>query len=134
MRCGKLTRIFSIWSLTLEISGRQGLVSVKKIKNNLLASVLILTVVPSSVKVGRGVIEQCYFLISQKLLEIDEVKICLPPSESTPTSDFTDISHCRPLRQDPYIGLKLWQSDVAPMRKISPPGDDRVHCKNGSID
>jgi len=53
------------------------LISTKKIKNNLLASVLILTVVPSSIKVGRGVIEQCYFLISQKLLEIDEVSIPL---------------------------------------------------------
>lgn len=49
------------------------MISVKKIKNNLLASVLILTVIPSSVKVGKGVIEQCYFLISQRLLETDEV-------------------------------------------------------------
>jgi len=59
--------------LNIKRRGRQGLISAKKIKNNLLASVLILTVIPPSVKVGRGVIEQCYFLISQKLLEIDDV-------------------------------------------------------------
>jgi len=58
-----------------EMRGRQGVISVKKIKNNLLASVLILTVIPSSVKVGKGVIEQCYFLISQRLLETDETSL-----------------------------------------------------------
>lgn len=36
---------------------------------------LILTVIPPFVKVGRGVIEQSYFLISQKLLALDEACI-----------------------------------------------------------
>lgn len=75
MKCGEYpAQLFTpICNSRLECSGRQGLVSTKKIKSNLLASVLILTVIPSSVKVGRGVIEQCYHLISQKLLEVDEV-------------------------------------------------------------
>jgi hypothetical protein len=55
-------------------SGRQGLISAKKIKNNLLAAVLILTVIPSSIEVGLPVIEHCCFLISQKLLDSDEVR------------------------------------------------------------
>lgn len=53
--------------------GRQGLISIKKIKSNLLAAVLVLTVIPPSAKVGRGAIEHCYLLISQKLLALDEV-------------------------------------------------------------
>lgn len=53
--------------------GRQGAISAKKIKNNLLAAVLILTVIPASVKVGEAVIEHCCFLITQKLLEVGEV-------------------------------------------------------------
>ncbi|TFK60204.1 clathrin-coated vesicle protein [Pluteus cervinus] len=55
-----------------QMSGRQGLISTKKIKNNLLASVLILTVVPPNVKLGQPVVEHCCFLISQKLLEKDD--------------------------------------------------------------
>lgn len=56
-------------------SGRRGTISTKKVKNNMLAAVLVLTVVPSWVKVGRAVIEHCCFLISQKLSDSDEVTI-----------------------------------------------------------
>ncbi|KAF8648973.1 hypothetical protein AX16_006087 [Volvariella volvacea WC 439] len=58
-----------------QMSGRQGLISAKKVKNNLLASVLILTVVPPTTKIGLPVIEHCCSLISQKLLESDEISI-----------------------------------------------------------
>ncbi|KAF8998676.1 armadillo-type protein [Cyathus striatus] len=58
-----------------EMRGRQGLISAKKTRNNLLAAVLILTVVPSSVKVGRAALEHCCFLISQKLLDADEISL-----------------------------------------------------------
>ncbi|TFK38873.1 clathrin-coated vesicle protein [Crucibulum laeve] len=58
-----------------EMRGRSGAISTKKIKNNLLASVLILTVVPPSVKVGQAVIEHCCFLISQKLVEGEEISL-----------------------------------------------------------
>ncbi len=54
--------------------GRQGFISTKKVKNNLLAAVLILTVIPPTVKVGRAVLEHACFLISQKLLDADEVR------------------------------------------------------------
>ncbi|KAJ7205156.1 clathrin-coated vesicle protein [Mycena haematopus] len=58
-----------------EMGGRQGTISAKKIKNNLLAAVLILTVIPPSVKVGSAVIEHCCFLISQKLLDAGEMSL-----------------------------------------------------------
>ncbi|KAI0717727.1 ARM repeat-containing protein [Cerioporus squamosus] len=58
-----------------EMSGREGPMCNKKIKCNLLAAVLILTVLPPTVQVGRPVIEHCCFLISQKLVEGSEVSL-----------------------------------------------------------
>ncbi|PPQ91330.1 hypothetical protein CVT25_003770 [Psilocybe cyanescens] len=55
--------------------GRHGAISTKKVKNNMLAAVLILTVVPSWTKVGRAVIEHGCYLISQKLLDADEMSL-----------------------------------------------------------
>lgn len=43
----------------------------------MLAAVLVLTVVPSWVKVGRAAVEHACYLISQKLLDVDEVRF--PP-------------------------------------------------------
>jgi HEAT repeat-containing protein 5 len=43
------------------------------VKNNLLAGVLILTVAPPTAKVGLAAIEHCCFLITQKLLDLEEV-------------------------------------------------------------
>ena len=60
-------------------SGRQGPACAKKVKNNMLAAVLVLTVIPNWVTVGRAVVEHCCFLITQKLLEEDEVRICPMP-------------------------------------------------------
>ncbi|KAJ3824050.1 clathrin-coated vesicle protein [Lentinula raphanica] len=60
-----------------EMRGRQGVACTKKVKNNLLATVLILTAIPPTVKVGQAVLEHACFLISQKLLETHEVSICL---------------------------------------------------------
>ena len=53
--------------------GRHGAISSRKIKNNMLAAVLVLTVVPVWVKIGRAVVEHGCFLISQKLLDVDDV-------------------------------------------------------------
>ena len=57
--------------------GRHGAISTKKIKNNMLAAVLVLTIVPVWVKVGRTVVEHGCFLISQKLLDADDVSSVL---------------------------------------------------------
>jgi hypothetical protein len=61
-----------------EMRGREGSISTNKVKNNFLAAVLILTVIPPSVKVGQGVISRCCFLIAEKLSDAHEVgHICI---------------------------------------------------------
>ena len=44
----------------------------------MLAAVLVLTVIPNWVKIGRPVVEHCCFLITQKLLEDEDVSIIQP--------------------------------------------------------
>ncbi|KAI0277285.1 clathrin-coated vesicle protein [Russula aff. rugulosa BPL654] len=56
-----------------EMRGREGSISTNKVKNNFLAAVLILTVIPPSVKVGQGVINRCCFLIAEKLSDAHEM-------------------------------------------------------------
>ncbi|TRM58754.1 armadillo-type protein [Schizophyllum amplum] len=48
-----------------EMRGREGPAVTKKIKNNFLAAVLVLTVIPSSVKIGQPVVEHTCFLITE---------------------------------------------------------------------
>lgn len=55
--------------------GRQGPISDKKVKNNMLVAVVVLTVIPNWVKIGRPVVEHFCFLITQKLLEDEDVSI-----------------------------------------------------------
>ncbi|OSD03664.1 ARM repeat-containing protein [Trametes coccinea BRFM310] len=57
------------------MSGREGPMCNKKIKSNLLAAVLVLTVIPTTVPVGRPVIEHCCFIISQKLVDGGELSL-----------------------------------------------------------
>ncbi|THH07979.1 hypothetical protein EW145_g3009 [Phellinidium pouzarii] len=52
-----------------EMRGRQGAISSMKITNNLLAAVLILTVVPPHIGFSETALAYCCSLISQKLLE-----------------------------------------------------------------
>ena len=56
-----------------ECSGRSGAVVALKTKNNLLAAVLVLTVTPATMKISKAALEQCAYLISQKLGEGPEV-------------------------------------------------------------
>ncbi|KAF9444651.1 clathrin-coated vesicle protein [Macrolepiota fuliginosa MF-IS2] len=58
-----------------EMRGRVGVISTRKIKTNMLAAVLILTVVPVAVQVGRAAIEHTCFLVIQKLLENNETSL-----------------------------------------------------------
>lgn len=57
-----------------ECSGRSGTVVTLKTKNNLLAAVLVLTVTPATMRISKAVLEQCAYLISQKLGESPEVR------------------------------------------------------------
>ncbi|CAA7266119.1 unnamed protein product [Cyclocybe aegerita] len=55
--------------------GRRGAISTKKMKTNMLALVLILTIIAPWVKIGRAVVEHACFLISQKLSDADETSL-----------------------------------------------------------
>jgi hypothetical protein len=63
----------------------------------MLAAVLVMTVVPSWVRIGRAVIEHACYLISQKLLENNEVSSsglgCQIIDES-PTKLTLTMAHC----------------------------------------
>lgn len=59
--------------LLLFISGRSGAISTKKVKNNLLAVVLILSVLPPTVRIGQTVVERCCFILSHKTMDSDDV-------------------------------------------------------------
>ncbi|GJJ09041.1 hypothetical protein Clacol_003263 [Clathrus columnatus] len=81
-----------------EMSGRVGLGASNKVKNNLLAAVLILTVIPSSLTVSRTVVDHCCFIISQKLLESDETSLtsahCAKTLVATASSGNPVLQYC----------------------------------------
>lgn len=87
-------------------SGREGLISSKKVKSNLLAAVLILAGLPSKVKVARGVVEHLCFMISQKLEEHDDVRSSLSMIVTTSEFKDTDGYRCCALRKN-YHGRCL---------------------------
>ncbi|KAJ7066512.1 clathrin-coated vesicle protein [Mycena amicta] len=99
-----------------EMGGRQGLISAKKIKNNLLAAVLILTVLPPSVKVGEPVIEHCCYLITQKLLDVGELSLpavhCAKTLIVASTSGNPLLHHCTRLL---IPGLVEYIAKMAPL-------------------
>ncbi|KAH9916212.1 clathrin-coated vesicle protein [Fomitopsis serialis] len=81
-----------------EMRGRQGVISTRKIKTNLLAAVLILTVIPPNVKVGRAILDHCCFLLSQKLSDADEASLtaahCAKTLILASTSGNAVLRHC----------------------------------------
>jgi len=91
-----------------EMRGREGSISTNKIKNNFLAAVLILTVIPPSVKVGQGVISRCCFLIAEKLSdsnEVSHIRVIGYLDNSLIETDGVDGSS---LRKDFNHGVCLW--------------------------
>ncbi|KAF9499159.1 clathrin-coated vesicle protein [Pleurotus eryngii] len=54
------------------MSGRSGAISTKKVKNNLLAVMLILSVLPPTVRIGKSVVERCCFILSHKTMDNDD--------------------------------------------------------------
>lgn len=48
------------------------MIASRKVKSNLLAAVLILTVIPPTAKLGRPAVEHCCFVISQKLVDSND--------------------------------------------------------------
>ncbi|KAG9005771.1 hypothetical protein FRB90_010205, partial [Tulasnella sp. 427] len=80
--------------------GRERVAAVIIVKNNLLASVLIITVVPPTVKLSRTVVEHCCYLISQKPEEgaTSEISItaahCAKTIMITATTGNSVLRHC----------------------------------------
>jgi hypothetical protein len=105
--------------------------SAKKVKNNLLAAVLVLTVIPLTVKVSQNVIERCCFLISQQLLEMDEVR-CLTIDFSFIDDELViiDILTCRPMRQDTGCCVYFGECPAASVFQVIDAWLDRVCCKD----
>ncbi len=93
----------------------------KKIKCNLLAAVLILTVLPPTVQVGRPVIEHCCFLISQKLVEGSEVglQFLLEHSRVIEPSNHLGLLDGCTLREDSHHGVDVWQSSSASVHQAA---------------
>lgn len=108
-------------------SGREGLISSKKIKSNLLAAVLILAGLPSKVKVARGVVEHLCFVISQKLEENDDVRS--PLSTIIMTSEFknTDCYRCCSLCKN-HHGRCLYQRLASDLRAAFVTRVDPFRC------
>ncbi|GAA5914098.1 hypothetical protein JCM5296_003575 [Sporobolomyces johnsonii] len=52
-----------------EMRGRKSASAIRKTKNNLLAAVLLLTALPTNVKIGQEVVEHACFLITETALE-----------------------------------------------------------------
>ena len=104
----------------------------------MLAAVLVLTIVPVWVKIGRAVVEHSCFLISQKLLDADEVSSILVLMASS--SFNLNVLHLSgpgmpngsPLRQDIDISVLLWQSNAKTMYAASHPRLDRICSEDGS--
>ena len=56
-----------------DMRAREGQVATTKIKNNMLACVLVLTTLPASVQISRPVVEQVCYSIGQHLGDTGEV-------------------------------------------------------------
>ncbi|EJD52751.1 ARM repeat-containing protein [Auricularia subglabra TFB-10046 SS5] len=81
-----------------EMRGREGPIPQLKTKNNMLAAVLILTTVPIGVKLSNAVLEQCCFLISQRMAEISEISLtaahCAKTLINGATAGNPALQHC----------------------------------------
>jgi hypothetical protein len=68
-----LHRSYRPFPLRPKLSNRSGPIASLKAKNNMLAAVLVLTTMPNTMKLSRALVEQCCYLISQRLSEPSEV-------------------------------------------------------------
>lgn len=84
-----------------------------------MAAVLILTVIPASIKVGQPVVEHACFLITQKLLETGEV-IYMPVMILVAERSVGVINR-GPLRQNADNSIHRWEPDTPSMCAIIDP-------------
>ncbi|KAL4255224.1 hypothetical protein AB1N83_012551 [Pleurotus pulmonarius] len=101
------------------MSGRSGAISTKKSKNNLLAIVLILSVLSPTVQIGKTVVERCYFILSHKTMDSDnQVALTAVPCTRTLITAATSqtghvlLRHCCGLL---LSGLIEYIAKIAPL-------------------
>ncbi len=94
----------------------------------MLAAVLVLTVIPPTVLVGRAVIEHACFLITQKLLEGDEV--CSFGSPVFKMLMITDLPIGRPMRQNTCHCFVSWEYHAPRMREALDARPCRIHSQS----
>ncbi|KAI0784437.1 clathrin-coated vesicle protein [Abortiporus biennis] len=111
-----------------DMRGRQGSVCQKKIQSNLLAAVLILTVIPTTVNIGHAVIDYLCSLILQKLSELGE-DISLTAVHCARTLISSSIMTGNPLLQ--LCGRILLPGMIEVLLKIASFTDDEHERKGG---
>lgn len=86
---------------------------------------LILTVIPPTVKVSRAVLDHCCFLLSQKLADADEVSanVIIVHMDCSRLADLLDRGA---LHKDADSRIDIWECRSAPLREAAPSGDGRV--------
>ncbi|KAH7108306.1 ARM repeat-containing protein [Auriculariales sp. MPI-PUGE-AT-0066] len=81
-----------------EMRGREGAVPQLKSKNNMLAAVLMLTSVPVGVRISQVALDQCCYLISQRLTEVAELSLtaahCAKTLIQGATAGNPSLQHC----------------------------------------
>ena len=96
-----------------------------KVTNNLLAAVLILTVVPPYAGFSEAALEYCCSLISEKLLEKEVwilssyIEVCL--------TDHLGIANRSSLHKDHRHGRCFWKCHAEILYQVALPGNDRVY-------
>ena len=117
----------------LSTSGREGPMCNKKIKCNLLAAVLILTVLPTTVAIGKPIIEHCCFIISQKLVEGSEVRRGLPLTHLNTHFSTSALFDCSTLCENSHHGFNIREPNSAAMRKAIAAWSCRMSREGGGL-
>jgi hypothetical protein len=123
MQYDSMSLTFLRYYTNLQYRGREGAISAKKIKNNLLATVLVLTTVPPSMKLASPVLERCCFIISSRLAEAEAVS--KPVRDALSVSDvFSDVLNCRSLCKNTSDGQCRWSRQPSTMYSLAAARDD----------
>jgi hypothetical protein len=125
-RLGRMVHgLLSTCLLNIDVMrGRQGNIAEKKIKNNMLAAVLILTAIPVSIKVGKLVIEHTCFSITRSLLDAGEMS--LAAAHCAKTLIVASTSGNRTLRQCSRL---LMPSLIEYIAKVPSPDDPELEVQ-----
>ncbi|KAG8932860.1 hypothetical protein FRC02_000421 [Tulasnella sp. 418] len=116
-----------------EMRGREGPSAAMKIKNNLLVTVLILTSTPEKVQLSQAAVDQCCYLISLKLEEVNEISLtaahCAKTIILAASSGVPILRYCIKLLMPgmiSYIGNVASLGDEDPNREVHNHGVEEI--------